>query len=259
MNSGELGLFWLLWAQVQWTYFLHIYAQMLYIYIYICPSKWEQCGLCLTGNNQIYSVIYANNMKCGLWGMCSVFLVTWLMLVSHTGHTYAHMSYMWTVVGRWCFWLNRMHYFNSADISAELKWSHYQVVVSIVKYVHSAHHHMADCSDFICAWDICIHHPYKSIRYLAYMVYMPNLVCIFVSSIYLAITWEVCIAVGCVVAHACRNVCSLCPFNILVVRPAYTIWQSYLFSNICLHRALALYTQLLHSSALYVIFLCILM
>ena len=59
---------------------------------------------------------------------------------------------------------------------------------------------------------MCRHLPYKSIKYLAYM---PNLVGIFVSSTYLAVIWEVCIAVGCVLTHMCKNVGSIYPFDML--------------------------------------------
>ena len=54
-----------------------------------------------------------------------------------------------------------------------------------VKYVCNAHCHMVDDSDFICGAYMCIHLPYKSIKYLAYM---PSLVGKYVSSTYLAIT-----------------------------------------------------------------------
>ena len=68
-------------------------------------------------------------------------------------------------------------------------------------------------------------------------------------------TGEICTAVGCVLAHICKNSWSICPFNMLVVWFKYGMWQSYLFSNICLHRPYALcrvlYRQLLHSSVLY--------
>ena len=43
---------------------------------------------------------------------------------------------------------------------------------------------------------VCIHVQYEAIRYLAYMVYVSNLVCTFVSGTYWAITCEVCIVVG---------------------------------------------------------------
>ena len=43
-------------------------------------------------------------------------------------------------------------------------------------------------------------------KYFTCMAYMPNLVCIFVSSTHLAIMCEVCIVVGCVLAHMCKNV-----------------------------------------------------
>ena len=84
-----------------------------------------------------------------------------------------------------------------------------------------------------------LHIPYKSIKYLAYM---PSMVSMFVSSMYLAIMLEVCITFECVVSHICKNVESMCLFNILVVLLTYLMWQSYLFSNVCLE--IVLYIEL---------------
>ena len=52
---------------------------------------------------------------------------------------------------------------------------------------------------------MCIHLPYQPIKYLAYMVYMPNLVEIFASSTYLAIACEVYIAFSCVLVYVCKE------------------------------------------------------
>ena len=68
-----------------------------------------------------------------------------------------------------------------------------------------------------CGTHMYIHLSYKSIKYLAYMVYMPNLMGVYVSSTYLAITCEICIVVGYVLAQICKNVGSVYPFNMLVV------------------------------------------
>ena len=68
----------------------------------------------------------------------------------------------------------------------------FRYIYIYIKYVYSAHCHMVDYSDFICATYMCIHFPYMSIKYLEYMAYMPNVVDIFVSSTYLAVTSEVC-------------------------------------------------------------------
>ena len=65
-----------------------------------------------------------------------------------------------------------------------------------------------------CSTYMCIHLPYKSVKYLAYM---PKLVGIFMSSTYLAITLEVCIAVCCVLLPMSKNVVSVYPFNMLFV------------------------------------------
>ena len=76
--------------------------------------------------------------------------------------------------------------------------------VIYVKYVYCAHCNIVDCSDFI--YGICMHLQYKCIKYLAFMAYMFCLVRIFVSTTYLAITWVVCVAVGCIIGCAkCRN------------------------------------------------------
>ena len=78
------------------------------------------------------------------------------------------------------------------------------LIINIATY--STHCHLVDCSELKCGRYIHIHFPYNSVRYLAYMPYLAN---IFVSSTYVAITWKVCIAVGCVLAHTCKNVGSL--------------------------------------------------
>ena len=84
--------------------------------------------------------------------------------------------------------------------------------------VYSAHCHMVDFSDFICGKYMFKHLPCKSIRYLVCMACIPNLVGIFVSMTYLAITREACIAAGgCVFADICKNVGSINPFNMLFV------------------------------------------
>ena len=71
------------------------------------------------------------------------------------------------------------------------------IFVINVKYVYSAPWHMVIAVTLYVA-HICVYIFHKSVKYWAYMAFMPNLVVIFVSSTYLAITWEVYIAVGCV-------------------------------------------------------------
>ena len=89
-----------------------------------------------------------------------------------------------------------------------------------VKYVLSAHCYMVDCSDFICGTNMCIHYPCKSIKYLSYMA-CAQFGGIFISNTYLAITWKVWIAVGCVLAQMCKlfglyahSVCWLCDLHV---------------------------------------------
>ena len=52
---------------------------------------------------------------------------------------------------------------------------------------------------------------------MVYMIYMTSLVDIFVPSIYLTITREIFIAVGCVLASLCNYVGFIYPCNMLVV------------------------------------------
>ena len=88
------------------------------------------------------------------------------------------------------------------QLNMYVQCAHHICSVIHIKYVYSAHCHLVECSDFIRDTNMNIHLPYTSIKYL---MYMPNLVGIFVSRTYLAITSEVCIAVGCVLAHVCKN------------------------------------------------------
>ena len=71
--------------------------------------------------------------------------------------------------------------------------------VIYVKNVYITHCHMVECIEFICSTYMCIHLPYKSLKY--YMVYMSNMVGTFVSSTYLAITGQLFITIGCVLPH----------------------------------------------------------
>ena len=79
-----------------------------------------------------------------------------------------------------------------------------------------------------------------SLKYLAYMAYMTNLVAILVSETYMAITHKLDIAVGCILAYECKNVGSIYPFinngcvtqscNVVVI----FVWpyMSYVYSNV---------------------------
>ena len=58
--------------------------------------------------------------------------------------------------------------------------------------------------------------PHMPITYLTYMAYMPNMVSIFVSSIYLTITSEEEVAVG-VFWYICKNVGSMHPCSTMFV------------------------------------------
>ena len=56
---------------------------------------------------------------------------------------------------------------------------------------------------------MCIHHPFKPIKYCVYMTCMPNFEGIFASGTSLVITCEVCIVVSCVLVHVYKNVGSI--------------------------------------------------
>ena len=83
-----------------------------------------------------------------------------------------------------------MHYSSSALEHICAMWQSY--LFSDICQVYSAHCHMVDSSssDFICGIHtyMYIHLPCESIRYLAYMAYVSNLVGIFASSTLLAVT-----------------------------------------------------------------------
>ena len=84
-------------------------------------------------------------------------------------------------------WGLQVHYISSAMEHKCAIWQHICSVIYF-KYVYSAYCQMVDYNDFICGTYMYIHLPYKSIRYLAHLAYMPYLVGTFVSSTYLAIT-----------------------------------------------------------------------
>ena len=70
---------------------------------------------------------------------------------------------------------------------------------------------MVDAIDFICGTNIHIHPSCMPIRYL---VYMTNLVAIFVSGTCM-VPCKVNVAVGCVVAYMCKNVRCVCQRSVL--------------------------------------------
>ena len=53
--------------------------------------------------------------------------------------------------------------------------------------------------------------------------YVSNLVCIFVSCTYLAVTYNLDIAVGCILVCRCRNLVSVCPFSIMAVGHIWSV------------------------------------
>ena len=68
---------------------------------------------------------------------------------------------------------------------------------------------MVHTSDSICGRCIHIDQPYMPIKHLIYKAYMPNLMGIFVSDTYLAVTCEVDIAAGFLLVNLCQNVQSI--------------------------------------------------
>ena len=93
----------------------------------------------------------------------------------------------------------------------------------------SASSHTDDCSEFIRGM-----YTDKVVSYL-YMMYGINLFfrSIFVSEAYMAIPYELDIAFGCVLAHICKNVWSICPFNIMAVWLIFAMQQPYLLRDLC--------------------------
>ena len=76
----------------------------------------------------------------------------------------------------------------SVHLNIYVQYGNHIFAVIYAKYVYSTQYHMVDCSDSICGTYMLIHLPYNSIKYLLYMMYMPIVVGIFVSSTYLAVT-----------------------------------------------------------------------
>ena len=76
---------------------------------------------------------------------------------------------------------------------------------------------LVDASDFIFGLSMCIHLLHICIKYLMYMAYIPNLLGIFVSITYYAITCVAETAVGCILAYKCKNVGSICQCRMLAI------------------------------------------
>ena len=74
---------------------------------------------------------------------------------------------------------------------------------------------MVGTSDFMC--DIYIYILYRLLKYMAYMAHMPNLVGIFVSGTYSAITCEIEVVVDYILGYKCTNIGSICPCSKLTV------------------------------------------
>ena len=82
------------------------------------------------------------------------------------------------------------------DVWAVFKMWHNICSVIFVKDVYITPWHIGVASDFICGIYMCANPPYISIKYLAYMTYIPHLVGTFVSGPCLSVTYEVDITVG---------------------------------------------------------------
>ena len=77
-----------------------------------------------------------------------------------------------------------------------------------------------------------IHHPDMHIRYWEYVAYMPNLMDIFVSGTYFAITCEVEVAAGYGVAYKCKNVGFICQFSKFFMWAIFGKCQPYMLSDL---------------------------
>ena len=84
-------------------------------------------------------------------------------------------------------------------------------------YLYNTPVRIIGACDFICDIYLAIHPPYVLDKYLAGMAYISTLVDTFVPHTYLALTCEVDVTVGYVLAYICKNVGCKCPFNIITV------------------------------------------
>ena len=65
-----------------------------------------------------------------------------------------------------------------------------------------------------------------------YLPFLPNMIGIFVSGMYLAITCELEVAVGCALVNLCKNTGSIYLFSMLLMRVICAMWQSCLFCGV---------------------------
>ena len=94
--------------------------------------------------------------------------------------------------------------------------------VTYVKYVYSTPLLNGCASDFICGIYMYIYLLYMCVKYLAYLAYMPNLMDIFVSGIYLVIICVVEVAFSCVLVYVCIMVAL---FAHKACCPVSTVWN----------------------------------
>ena len=81
---------------------------------------------------------------------------------------------------------------------------------------YSAPGNMVDVSSFICG--TYIHKStYMNMKILGRMAFLCSLAAMFVSGVYMPIGYEADGAVGCVMAHMCSSVRSICPHSMKAV------------------------------------------
>ena len=71
----------------------------------------------------------------------------------------------------------------------------------------------------MCSTYMHVHKPYMVSMYFLYTAYIPIMSTLYVSGKYLAMTFEMCIAVNCVLDHVCKKDGSVCSPSIMPVWP----------------------------------------
>ena len=71
------------------------------------------------------------------------------------------------------------------------------------------------------------------IKYLAYNSYMTNLMVIYFSNTYFAITWKGEDTIGCLLVYLSEIIGSISPYCMFFKLAMFGTWQPHLFSDIC--------------------------
>ena len=118
-----------------------------------------------------------------------------------------------------------------------------------VKYVYCTYCCIVHSSDIICNTDVNMFSIYIH-QILAWMAYLPNMGGLFISSTYLALTCEVYIAVGCVLVHVYRSICSICPcsiFDVWHICSMAVIFLLWYIPNMCTDICSVIYAKYVNS------------